>query len=162
MFSASVVNSNAQPADQVYVHELTVEDGLAQSNVNVILKDSDGLIWLGTDDGLNLFDSHNLKTYRHDSNDPYSLSENEVVSLLEDSQGRLWVGTAHGGGLNLFNRKGGKFLRYLDDNVADNISIRSKNAALCIIEDASQNIWVGTHDGIRVLKKGDSKFEFFG
>jgi len=40
---------------------LTTENGLSANTVNVILKDHYGIIWLGTDDGLNKFDGTRLR-----------------------------------------------------------------------------------------------------
>lgn len=139
------------------IFSFSTEQGLTQSNVNTILKDRDGFIWLGTDDGLNRFDSHQFKIYRHDASDSLSLSGNEVISLLEDTQGRLWVGTAHGDALNLLDRNTSHFKKFLNKN-EDGSSI-AQNSALCIAEDSEQNIWVGTHNGIRLLKAGESEFE---
>lgn len=75
---------------------LIVEDGLSQSTVFTITQDCKGFIWIGTRDGLNRYDSHEIKIYRNNPEDSTSLIHNMVNSLLADSKGRLWVGTYHG------------------------------------------------------------------
>ena len=62
------------------------------------------MLWLGTTDGLEVFDPATgaIAVLRHNAADRYSLSGNEVQSLATDRDGSLWVGTK-GGGVNRFS-----------------------------------------------------------
>jgi ligand-binding sensor domain-containing protein/serine phosphatase RsbU (regulator of sigma subunit) len=63
------------------------------SIVYSILKDNDGLIWIGTDGGgVIRFDG---KTFRH-YKEKEGLSSNNVKSLLQDKSGNIWFGTDNG------------------------------------------------------------------
>jgi signal transduction histidine kinase/ligand-binding sensor domain-containing protein len=127
---------------------ISVEQGLSHSSVNVILQDSYGLMWFGTDDGLNRYDGHDFAVYKHNPDDPYSLSHDRVWSLFEDSTGTLWVGT-YGGGLNRFDRGTGQFARYdADDfqNVTDEPE-EFRNVVLAIDEYPAGVLWIGTYGG---------------
>ena len=53
---------------------LSVDEGLAQLDVHAILQDRQGFIWIATQDGLNRFDGHEFKTWRHQPNDLSSLT----------------------------------------------------------------------------------------
>ena len=75
---------------------LTVDDGLSQSWVRTIVKDSRGFIWIGTQNGLNRYDGTGFTIYRSDPEDPRSLSSSTVRGLLEDGKGRVWVATGAG------------------------------------------------------------------
>ena len=122
--------------------------GLAHSTVNCILQDRYGFMWLGTEDGLNRYDGHDLNAYRHNPDDPHSLSHNRVSSLFEDSAGVLWVGT-YGGGLNSFDRDAGQFTHYdADDfqNVTDEPE-EFRNVVLAIDEYPSGVLWIATYGG---------------
>ena len=44
-----------------YSINYTTTNGLSQNDVNCLLQDSDGYIWLGTNDGLNRYDGYTLK-----------------------------------------------------------------------------------------------------
>jgi ligand-binding sensor domain-containing protein len=56
-------------------------------------QDNRGFVWLGTDDaGLNRHDGYNLKSYRHDPNNPDSLSDNRIRSVFRDRDGIIWAG----------------------------------------------------------------------
>ena len=65
-----------------------------------IVEDRSGFLWFGVagGGGLSRFDRRTgeVKTYRHDKENPRSLSNNEVRSLLIDRNGTLWAGTDDG------------------------------------------------------------------
>lgn len=105
---AFVCNSAAQHAAR-FLH-YSVKDGLSQNSVHAIYRDHTGLVWIGTQDGLNSFDGKNFTVYRHDDNDTSTISDQFVVNIKEDSKGFLWIGTRNG--FNRLNRHTGKFTRY--------------------------------------------------
>jgi hypothetical protein len=75
---------------------LGLENGLSQGCVYAILQDSQGFLWIGTQDGLNKYDAYTFTVYRHDLTNPISLSTNHIYTILEDSEGDLWLGTDRG------------------------------------------------------------------
>src|SRR5688572_29533935 len=82
------------PAQEQDIHftSLRPKDGLSSNTINAILKDRYGLMWFGTEDGLNKFDGTNFTIYRHNPNDSASLQANGILTLHEDKSGNLWVG----------------------------------------------------------------------
>ena len=44
---------------------LTIKEGLSQSSANSIVQDNFGLIWLGTQEGLNMFDGYDITHFKH-------------------------------------------------------------------------------------------------
>lgn len=86
--------------DLVTVTTWTMDEGLTQGSVEALGQDPSGILWLGTHDGLNWFDGHGFRSFRHDPTDENSLSDDYVLSLHTESSGRIWVGTERGG-LNL-------------------------------------------------------------
>jgi ligand-binding sensor domain-containing protein/signal transduction histidine kinase/DNA-binding response OmpR family regulator len=115
---------------------LTSMDGLSSNTVNAILKDSYGLMWFATDDGLNRFDGTDVVVYRHNKKDPSSLRSSDISSLHQDSKGRIWVGTIEGG-LHLYNRRKDAF-----------VSISSPHSVTSIGSDTTGKLWVGTTGGL--------------
>jgi len=69
----------------------TAEDGLSNNSVNQIINDPSGGIWVGTWDGLNYYDGHNFKVYKHDPLDSSSLRGNFISDLLLDKEDKVWV-----------------------------------------------------------------------
>jgi len=124
--------------------KITIEDGLSQNSCFCIIQDYQGLMWFGTEDGLNRFDGYNIKVYKTEPNDSNSIASNYVISIFEDSKGNLWAGT-DGGGLNLYNRDKENFIRFL--NNPNNQNSLSQNRVNSICEDDSGNIWLATNGG---------------
>ena len=71
-------------------------------------QDSNGFLWIGSQEGLVRYDGYNLKFYSHIPFDSTSLSNNWITEIKEDKKGNLWVCT-YGGGLNYFDRKKNTF-----------------------------------------------------
>src|SRR5690606_11995638 len=88
-------------------------DSIVSNDVYTIYEDKQHNLWIGTRDGLDLFDRENEKFihFQHDPAKDSSLSNNFVLSLFEDHLNNLWVGTQYGG-LNLMNRRTGEFTNF--------------------------------------------------
>lgn len=72
---------------------LDTQNGLSQNNVQSILCDSYGYLWIGTMNGLNRYDGYNFRHIKSDPTKANTLTQNRVVALFEDSLGFLWVKT---------------------------------------------------------------------
>ena len=48
----------------MYFEHLTTRDGLSQSTVNAMLQDSQGYLWLATENGLDRYDGDSIREYR--------------------------------------------------------------------------------------------------
>ncbi len=126
---------------------LTTKDGLSSNTVNAILKDRYGVMWFGTDDGLDKFDGTNFTVYRHKQGDKSGLQANEILSLHEDKSGNLWVGTS-GGSLSLYDRKRDAFINFPSDGTPDGIS---NNVILNICTDYLGKLWIAHFRGVDIL-----------
>ncbi|CAN5700507.1 sensor histidine kinase [soil metagenome] len=145
-------------------------NSLSNNNVKALLEDSEGMLWIGTAKGLNRLD---LKTglfrrFYNNPDDPNSLSCNQVEKIYEDRQGTIWVGTGtvwaehegqyDAGGLNRFDKKTNKFIRYLHDQAKPNSLINNKVKA--IFEDSRGTFWVGTAgDGLHTMDRAKGTFQ---
>lgn len=85
------------------------QQGLSHNQVNAIIKDTLGFIWMGTMSGLNRFDGYNFKTYRYNPHDSASLNDNFVVNLFHAPGNKLWIHTASGA--SVYNPISGRFSR---------------------------------------------------
>lgn len=144
-------------AQEIKFKHLAVQGGLSQIRVNCIFQDKEGLIWFGTQDGLNYFDGYTIRAYRHDAQDSTSISNNIILSIHEDSKGRFWIGTRYGG-LNLFDRNTETFKAYKHDPA--NASSIANNMINALGETDDGLLLVGTdYGGLHVFNPETETFE---
>lgn len=96
-------------AQQRRFENISSKQGLSQNTVNCILQDSEGLLWFGTQNGLNCWDGYNFKIYRFNRNDTNSIPDNFILSLVENTGGFIAVGTRNG--FACFDKQSGVFTR---------------------------------------------------
>ncbi|MGD2085918.1 MAG: two-component regulator propeller domain-containing protein [Candidatus Aminicenantes bacterium] len=135
--------------------QFTIEQGLAQNSVFCILQGQKGLMWFGTEQGLNRFDGYTFVVHKSQYNNPNSLNNSFILSFHQDADGIFWIGT-NGGGLNRFDPEKHQFSHYL----VDPESIDSLNNIINVIfEDSSGELWIGSGGG--GLKKFSRKSKIF-
>lgn len=76
---------------------------ITSSKTTVIIEDSIGYLWIGTQEGLFRFDGQTVYHYFFDINDPKSLPSNGVNNIVLDQYNNLWIGTKDG--ICLYNRE---------------------------------------------------------
>ncbi len=122
-------------------NHLTLDQGLSQSNVLAILQDSEGMMWLGTENGLNRFDGYEFSYYKRERGNPSALSNDFIFDIAEDKAGQLWLAT-NGGGLSRLDRKTGQVVSYHHNPESEN-SV-SSNIIRRLAIDSTGVIWIGT------------------
>lgn len=110
--------------------------GLRSNEVDALLVDHNGDLWIGSQGG-------GLSVLSHGSFKPVAipaqLSNDSVHALYEDERKDVWIATDGGGIARLAN---GKFTVYTRaDGLAD-------NAVFSICSDGKGGIWAGTHAGL--------------
>lgn len=86
-------HGQCQPPDALRFSSLDNRVGLSHNSVNCLLQDRKGLLWIGTQGGLNCFDGYEFKVFHHHPANSHSPSSESIYSLYQDRRGRLWVGT---------------------------------------------------------------------
>jgi len=114
------------------------------ASIRAVLED-DGLLWVGTDDGLVRLDPRTGRNEvsRNDPGRPESLIHNRVTSLIKDRNQEIWIGTH--GGLERWDRDSGRFVHFKND-IADIASLADDDV-LSLGLDRSGGLWVGTQGG---------------
>ncbi len=74
---------------------LKEENGLGDNIINCFLKDSRGILWIGTYDGFNRFDGANFFVYKKRKG-ANSMMNEVVHKLCEDKNGNIWGSTDKG------------------------------------------------------------------
>ena len=107
----------------------TTRDGLSSNTVRALIQDRSGLIWLGTNGGLDSFDGRVIVHH------PFPSGEGHPVRrILEDRQGTLWLGTENG------------VFRYLQDHAVHPMEAFPAEWVCDLMEDQDGDIWVGTRN----------------
>lgn len=129
---------------QLHFEHFDQLQGLNSRTITCGLQDTRGILWFGSEDGLIRYDGYTFQEFVFDPADAHSLSANLVYALAEDHHGQIWVGTV-GGGLNRYDPKTGRFVRYQHDP-AEPRSL-SHNAVVSLLVDDQDNLWIGTEGG---------------
>lgn len=131
---------------------LSVKDGLSYNTVVCFLEDSKNRIWIGTVDGLNLYDGSKFTVYKPRTG---GLLGNQINKILEDTCGRLWIATYSG--LNLY-------IANLDSFIDINRILGKKKIDLRINDiffENSSKLWIGTLSGLYELDINSLALRFF-
>ena len=151
-------NTKAQDS-KLQFERISLEQGLSQSIINTIMKDSKGFMWFGTESGLNKYDGYEFVIYKNNPFDSTSISNNLIQSTFEDHEGMIWIGTG-GGGLNKFNRETENFTHYRHD--PQNSESISGDFVGFAFEDITYNLWVFTNaGGVDIFNDATETFENF-
>lgn len=94
LFLISSLLSIAQ-AQQHFENPIILKDAQV-GEVRDALVDNNGFLWIAGSGGLNRYDGHQHKYFRHDPKDSLSLFSNDIHDLfLDKQQNELWITTRH-------------------------------------------------------------------
>lgn len=134
-----------------YVKDDNDKNSIPGNFVRAILRDSRGLVWIGTDEGFARLDEEqdNFILYKSKAYDAQSITSDSILSICEDKSGSIWVGTFRG--ISLFNPH--NIFKVYKHNPFDDNSI-SEESIQGIYEDDDGLLWIGTsHSGINALDR---------
>lgn len=143
------------PGQSLNFNHYLVEDGISQSEIKCILQDSEGYIWLGTQNGLNKFDGYTFEKYFYDPSDDHSISNNWIFDITEDPGGGIWLATK--GGLNKFDKKTGQFSLV---NFKESNSIIEDNFVYGLTAD-EKSVYINTPPVLTILNYKTGTFESY-
>lgn len=114
--------------------------------LQAIHRDKNGILWLGTLEGLYRFDPEkgSWQQFKNIAGDQSTLNNNLIFCITPDPKQPdkyLWIGTK-GGGLNLFDQAAGKFTNYTEKQGLSN------DVVYGILSDAAGKLWLSTNKGI--------------
>jgi ligand-binding sensor domain-containing protein/signal transduction histidine kinase len=118
-----------------------MQDGLPEQVVQAFAQTADRYLWIGTTGGLLRFDGERFLLF--DRENTPAFHENNVFCLLVDGDNSLWIGMEGGG---LLRYRDGTFRAFSAAEGLTNNFVRSLH------QDRQGRIWVGTDDGLFVLR----------
>lgn len=141
------IANDGLPRFSHFRHDPNDPNSLSHNSIYSLYKDSDEILWIGTNGGgLNLYDTitHTFSHYRNTPLDPYSINYDEIYDIYQDNTGVIWLGT-YGGGVNKVSQAKQQFLHFKSDPT--NPNSLSHDIVWSIYEDENGILWIGTHGG---------------
>lgn len=131
-----------------------------QKRVRTICEDGNGWMWIGTSDGLYVFNPDELlgnpKSYFSYSFDSGLLYSNEIRSIVADTDGNVWIAETGAGfaycNVKSMNYSNLKFEHYgMEDGLVNNM-------VQTFVEDLAGRIWISTEYGISCFDHNKKQF----
>lgn len=116
VYILSSATTQAQPSsfpisEDVYISNYTrygTDNGLCSNTVDVVYKGASGMMWIGTDDGLNSFDGYKIRKYLPNTNDSHSIRGKQIFEIVQTAPQRLTIALGDGG-IDIYDRRTNRF-----------------------------------------------------
>lgn len=149
------------------------EFSLLSNNVTSVLDDRSGILWIGTNAGVNIINKlrNRFEWYKRVPGKENTLSSSNVYSILKQSNGTMWIGT-YDRGLTKYEPLTDIYTTFLtDDHIIEGESMRARNDLFrkydqrktaykaqklyylshnrinTLLEESGSRIWIGTGGG---------------
>lgn len=83
------------------IEHFTINNGLSQNTITYIYQSKNGLIWFGSQDGVNIYNGYDFEILKHEPTNDNSLSNGHINCITEDVNGNIVFATQNG--LNIWN-----------------------------------------------------------
>lgn len=145
---ACLLIPHPSPSQVLPFESYSVRDGLLSNDVRCITQDSEGYLWIGTRDGVSVFDGHRFMNYTvNDGLSPGFIQD--IVEDLHGSEKTLWLLGARGM-LSRWTR--GVCERFLYDS-----TVSWMHRITSIVVDHAGTLWAGTEDTLVQIVDGKVK-----
>jgi ligand-binding sensor domain-containing protein/signal transduction histidine kinase len=124
---------------------ITATNGLSQNSIVTMVQDDLGLLWLGTEDGLNRYNGTTFEIFRKDFSDSTSLYDNEINKIVYTKNKEYYLATPSG--ISILKDPFNGVFSLLQHSAKDTNSL-AHNYCLDMIESKSGIIWVATASGV--------------
>ena len=131
---------------------------LTQQTVTQVFQDSQGLLWILTQEGLNKYNGFELENVRYSQAEPMSISSNSVTRITEDASGRIWIATL-GGGLNRYDASKNSYEAIYTSN--DLVTSPYSNEIYTVFADQSGILWLGYEDAFSSFDPRTGSFRHY-
>lgn len=112
--------------------------------INAIEMQDNSKCWIGTEDGLYVYDIYTkeMRHSRYTSKNTLSIKDNSIYDICRDSEGGMWL-VGYFDGISYLPNRQTAFNFLIDDNGE---KIIDANAIRQIVVDNYDNIWIGSED----------------
>ena len=111
--------------------------------VKSLCLDRNGLLWIGTKNGLRILENDDVHVFHYEYNNPGSISHDSICDIFMDLQGTMWLGT-YFGGVCYYTPHSSQFASIVSKPGTSDLS---GNVISDIAEDKDGSLWIGTNSG---------------
>lgn len=131
---------------------LSIDQGVPSTGVHSLYQSRQGLIWIGTSNGLARYDGRHIKVFGSDPGDPATLTHSRVLALLEDDSNQLWIGSRRG--LDKLDLQNYRITRQLMP-----AQLKPQERLVYALAPAGHGrLWVATSGGLFLFDMAQSRF----
>lgn len=116
---------------------------------NCVIRDSRGWIWFGTQDGINLYQPKNKKSFSFYVED--GLISNSIQSIIEDSEGHIWITTSKGISRMVIQNKKESPIKYIQNFDSRDGLLEGEYAERSYCDMPDGKLYFGGVNGISVI-----------
>src|SRR5665811_431385 len=121
------------PGQRYSFKEYGQDAGLTNLDVDCLMQDRTGVLWVGTENGLSRYDCRRFRDYTKEQ----GLPSVQIRALHQTADGEIWAGTSQG-------------LARLQGETFETVRSGPGNGAHAMASDARGNLYVGTSLGLLV------------
>lgn len=132
-------------------------NSLISDDVKTLYINDKGLLWIGTDLGICIFDRKDHFTNINEAFKINNINAEWVFDITKDKDGVMWFACGFNNGLISFNTKTKEIKKY--KNIEDDDTSLSFNTVNTLAIDSKNNLWVGTCYGLNKFNKESETFE---
>ena len=136
-----------------YKHSSANKNSISDNTILSISEDKKGNIWIGTRDGLNMFDVKTNKFIAYRKSD--GLPSNTVVGIIEDDNNNLWLSTLNG--LSMFNHRTKVFRNYTE---SDGLQGQKFNNRASYYKNTKGELFFGGNKGFSTFNPNKIKYDY--
>lgn len=152
-----MVNAQKHPLLQRTFHHIDRLSGLPSLEVNHLLEDSLGFIWMATNNGLCRYDGRDFKVWKASDSVQNGLQSSSILSLAYDKRGWIWAITELGG-LSAFDPRMNTWYQWGRDTTLANGFMYDSPATVYAAKDGS--IWYSSMWYLHHITRNDTGFSF--
>jgi diguanylate cyclase (GGDEF)-like protein/PAS domain S-box-containing protein len=125
--------------NNLYLENLSVEHGLSQGTITSILQDDEGFIWVGTENGLNMYDGYSFRNLAGPENDFDNYS---FQTIIQNTNKLLWLNIA-GKGIYTYSKRTDQYKKILASDPEN-----QEYYLMDMVEGDNANVWIASNKTI--------------
>ncbi|WP_289054574.1 hybrid sensor histidine kinase/response regulator transcription factor [Carboxylicivirga marina] len=140
-----------------FFSSISINDGLSQSTVKAITQDKYGYLWIGTGDGLNVFNGYHIKQFYNNPSDNNSITSNDITKLYTNPYDSvLYIGSENSG-FSIYDRIKDRFISFKSGPIQQNLT--HLGGINDFVATSTDSLWIATkQNGLFIFNNTDSTF----